>query len=271
MAKNDNDNGEDKSQVQPAAQPESAKAEAQPAPQAPDRVAELEKKLGEISKTVSDQNEFIQGASVVINTIAYDPELRTAFQQKLRGGVVGQGENAGFQPQQSNPQGNAPAVPQNQTPKSDDKLNDVEQSQREEVLRTFEKEAGIEGMAEEDKKETRRKIEGFLNEFGWSVGSLPLSRLRANLDKAYQGTQIDKLREEGRLQGAIQMAGNAGAVMPTLSGNNPNHTSQEQDLTAEQKKWLEKTGVDVEKAKKTYFAREEEYRRPSKAELPKEE
>jgi len=79
-----------------------------------------------------------------------------------------------------------------------------------------------------------------LSGFGWSVKDLPLTNLRDSLEKAYIGSVgVEKLREEGKLEGFAQMRTNMGGTMPTISGGAPNPSSQEAGLTEGQKKYLE--------------------------------
>ena len=60
----------------------------------------LEKKIGEMSATMDAQREFIDGASRVINTLAYTPKLREAFQDEYKKQQGVQGQQAKEEPVQ---------------------------------------------------------------------------------------------------------------------------------------------------------------------------
>lgn len=225
------------------------------------RLEELEKKLGEMGDTISAQNEFIQGASVVINTLAYDPELRTAFQAKLKQGVVGEGEGAGQQQKQVQTQNN----PFDSNNAADERITrqvtDVVASQRESIVTQFEKDFGISDLKGDEQKEARKQVESYLNDFGWSVKNIPLQSLRKNLEKAYVGTHADKLREEGKLEGLAQMRSNQIGAMGTYQGQEGVSEGEKPELTKGQREWAEKLGVDPKEAAKAYQNRDEEYQR----------
>jgi hypothetical protein len=234
-----------------------------------DKYTELEKKVGEMSKYINDTNEFIQGASVVINTLAYNPELREAFQNQLKKqqGVVGEGQQSGQQSQQSQTKTDTSGQTNGETDVVSKKVDEVAASQREQIVQGFEKEVGIDKLKDEERKEARRKLEGYLNEFGVSVKTNPLPSLRGNLEKAYFGTiGKDKLKEEGKLEGMVAARGNQQGTMGTISGGSPESQTEEEGLTDKQKAWAKKLGVDPEKAKKTYLSRDKEEKRVSESE-----
>lgn len=242
-----------------------------PQPQNDERVVNLEKKLGDLSDEISGYKEFISGASVVINTLAYTPELREAFQAQLKKqyGVVGDGEGTGKQPEESSqekPPANNDKAPNDKLTKT---VDDVASSQRESSIRDFEKDFGIAGLKEDEKKEVRRKVEGFLNEFGWSVKTLPLTNLRSNLEKAYMATQAEKLKEEGKLEGFAQARSSDSGMMGTFNSSAPQTEQNPNKLTSGQTEWAKKLGVNPEEAEKTYSKRDDEQIRIPPAEQKK--
>src|SRR4030043_692641 len=88
---------------------ESDAPEIKPEPQAPQGVSaeDFKKFKDEHDKYVQETNDFIKGSSVVVNTLASDPNLRAQFQEALKkqyGGVVGEGEPTGQKPAQTQPQ-----------------------------------------------------------------------------------------------------------------------------------------------------------------------
>lgn len=220
--------------------------------------------LGSLSSTISEQTEFINGAAVVINTLAYTPELREAFQAQLKKqyGMVDGGGQPSQQPPQT-PAARPPAANASGSPGPDyeRKVEEVSVAQREQTISDFEKDFGIEGLKDEDKKGVRQKVESYLNEFGWSVKTMPLPKLRSAMEKAYWGANPDKLREEGRFEGSAESRNNAYGRMPGIPGGAPPSSSQEPALSNKQKEWLKKLRVDEDAAKKRYLSREEEYTR----------
>ena len=255
-----------KAKDEPKEEPKEEKKEEE-APDYEKKVEELEKQMGNLSKTIDDQNEFIQGATAVVNTIAYNPELREQFQETYQKNMGTQGQTPGQQPQQGGEKKEAPPVQPEQTP-TDRRVDEVAASQREEIVTNFEKQYGINAMKEEDRKKTRRDVENCLNDFGWSVRNVPLPQLRTSLEKAYDGTQVDKLREEGKLEGIAQARANQTGTMGGMQDRNIS-TDTTTDLSGKQKEWLGKLRVDEKGAKKTYQSQDEEYQRVPKGEEKK--
>lgn len=212
-----------------------------------DKVKELEKKLGDLSNTLAEQNEYIQGTSVVLNTIAYTPELKQQFQSAVQ--RLYNPEN-GQQLPQVPPQ--APVVPgkQDQNAQIANTVKDVATSQRESIILQFEKDYGLEGMKDTERKDSRGKIEKYLNEFGQSAQTAPLTVLRANLEKAYIGSHAEKLKEEGKLEGFAQGRAVANGIMGTFPGGVPIQNEDKKALNDKQTKWVERLGIDPEKVKK---------------------
>lgn len=212
--------------------------------------------LGSLSKTVGEQTEYVNASSVIINTLAYTPELKSAFQAALKKqmGVVDDGEGAGGEPGKKGKAGEDgdDAGGKDQNPMLTRRVEGIEATNRNEIINNFESEFGIADMKDEDKKVARQKIEGYLNDFGWSVKNAPLPKLKASLEKAYWGTNVEKLRDEGKLEGLVQSRANAYGRMPGVGGGSINAEPQDRELTAKQKEWLSKLGVSEEKAKKIY-------------------
>lgn len=226
----------------------------------------LKEQVGKLSETVGQQNEFIQSVTPVINAFAFTPELKQAWDQYGKPKVVGTGEEPGQQPKQESEKKETPASPQNQNTMVDKRLDEVTSSQREEIVTAFERDYGIGNLKDEEKKDARRKVETYLNEFGWSVKNVPLPQLRSSLEKAYIGSHAEKLREEGKLEGFAQARANENAVMGSFPSTGIPSQTNVQEFTPKQKEWMKKLRVDEEKAKKTYFEREDEENRVSGAE-----
>lgn len=231
------------------------------------------KKLNdEFRKYVEETNDFIKGSSVVVNTLAADPNLRSSFQEALKKqyGVVGEGEGTGEQSKQT-----STSTQTGSTSQAADgitkRIDSMEITQREEIISEFEKEMGILTMKPEEQKEARRQVESYLNDFGWSVKDVPLPSLRKNLERAYVGTVgVSKLREEGKLEGIAAFRTNQVATMGSIPGGAPENQDQTPKLDEKQKKWTEKLGVNTEEAEKTYLERDKEDTRIPKSEQKEE-
>jgi len=244
---------DDKAQPEPKKEPES---------QPPDygkQIEELksgfEKTISEQGKTIEQLQEYVTGSSVVINTIAADQSLRTAFQEAIKKQYSG--DVPSQQPPQGQPQNQNNQPPQNQNADVTKKVDDVVSSQREQIIREFESVYGIKG---DEGKDSRQKIAEYLSGFGWSVKDLPLTNLRDSLEKAYIGSVgVEKLREEGKLEGIATMRNNQMGTMGSFSGSAPQASEQTGELTSKQQEWLKKLRVkDVEGAKKLYNERDQE-------------
>lgn len=234
------------------------------------QIKDLQKQISEFGEYRRNTEEFIKGASIVVNTLSSSPELTNAFQQQLgRQYPEFAGQTASQQPQQVQTQGQTNTSGNATAQVADKRIEDIAQSQREEILANFEKRYGIDSLKDEERKEVRRKVETYLNEFGWSAKTLPLTQLSSSLDKAYVGTHAEKLREEGKLEGIAQARQNQMGAMSSMSGTAPN-PEHAQDLSEKQKEWVGKLGVDEEKAAKTYLTRSEEEKRVPKSEKPEE-
>ena len=227
------------------------------APPSEDKFSVLKKELSELKEAQAKQEQFLQGANIVIRTIAGDPDLTKSFQDKLK-------QSQGQQPQQQQQQ-QQQQQPQRQM---DKRIAGVEASQREKVVRDFEKEYGITNLKDTEKKEARKKIANYLSDFGWSINTVPLQNLSKTLDKAYVGTHAEKLREEGKLEGFTQARQVASASMPTLGGGVP-AKGETEELSSKQKEWTKKLGVSEEKASKAYLGMDEEKTRVPPAEKKK--
>lgn len=234
----------------------------------------LKSVAAEFQKFRTETEDYLKGATVVVNTLASDPELTRAFKAKM--GVVDEGGQPSQQPQQTQTQTPSPANDGGQAQKYSADISEVKASQKEEIVSAFEREYGISSLPDDKKRETRQKLESYLNDFGWSIsgqgGSTPpLTALRSHLEKAYVGTHAEKLREEGKLEGFVQARTNDMGAMGSFPSGTINTEGGERDLTPAQKKWAEKFGVNIEKAKKTYLEKDSEESRVSGAEKRAEE
>jgi len=229
----------------------------------------LKSQIEDMKKFRTETEDYLKGASVVVNTLASDPSLTAAFRAKLSG-VVEPGEGAGKQQEQIKKETPIANDDGAKTTQYNEGLEEVKSSQREEIVSSFERDFGISGLPDDGKREARRKVEGFLNDFGWGVKTTPLTQLRSQMEKAYVATHAEKLREEGKLEGFIQARTNDSGIMGSFPSGSV-QTEQAADLTPKQKEWAKKLGVDEEGAKKTYLDKDNEETRKSTAEVKAEE
>lgn len=236
----------------------------------------LKTQLEEMNKFRTETEDYLKGASVVVNTLASDPDLTNAFRAKLTG-VVEQPKVPSQQPQQVQTQTITPPADDSKAKQYSQDINELKGSQKEEIIAAFEKEYGISSLPEEQRRDTRIKIESYLNDFGWSISGRnnvptpPLTNLRNHLEKAYMGTHAEKLKEEGKLEGFVQARANDQGIMGSFPSGVINNEGGEKNLSEGQKKWAEKLGVNEDKAKETYFAKDNEQNRISGAEKRAEE
>ncbi len=230
------------------------------------KVAELEKKVGEFGDYIGKTKEFIDGASIVIQSIAGDPDLLKRVQSTLKKTAGVGGEEPGGEKEKKQETGDT-------TDKSAAEVKatvrDVASSQQTKIVQDFESKHGIDKMKKGDRKEARKKIAEFFNQFGLKINTIPLSQLNKNLESAYLATHAEKLKEEGKLEGFTQARGAALGTMQSVPGSTPVTEDHSGDLTDKQKGWTDKLGVDSKKAKKTYQDRGEEQTRVSAAEKKK--
>lgn len=232
------------------------------------QIADLQKQISDFGEYKKSTEEFIKGASVVVNTLASSPELTKSFREQLgRQYPDLAGQESGQQPKSETETKPSTSGQSPTSPQPDKRVDELVQSQREEIVADFESKYGISGLKDEEKTEARRKVEGYLNEFGWSVKTMPLPQLRASLEKAYVGTHAEKLREEGKLEGIAQVQANKMGAMGSMPSSSP-RTDHDEGLSDKQQEWVEKLGVDADKAKKTYLTRADEETRVPKSEKP---
>lgn len=235
----------------------------------------LKSQIEEMNKFRTETEDYLKGASVVVNTLASDPSLTAAFRAKLTG-VVEPGQVPSQQPQQTQTQTVTPSDDATKTQQYTQDITELKGSQKEEIVSAFERDYGIVSLPEDQRRETRSKLESYLNDFGWSISGKggqtpPLTSLRSHLEKAYVGTHAEKLREEGKLEGFVQARTNDSGVMGSFPAGSTEQAGQDAKLTARQEEWAKKLGVDPEAAKKTYLDKDNEETRKSQGEIRAEE
>lgn len=209
-----------------------------------EKLSNLEKKIGEMSASLKEKDDYTKIFGTVVETLNSDPTLKAAFQRKY--GELYMGQQPSQNPAPTDPNGGK----QPQNPPSDPRVNEVVASQRENIILDFEKAYGINSLPAEERKSVQREIANYLGGFGTSVETSPLTTLRSNLEKAYVGVRAEKLKEEGKLEGFAQARANSNGVIGTFSGGAPN-PDQKEVLNDKQAEWAKKMGLDPEKVKET--------------------
>lgn len=220
------------------------------------QLSDLQNTISDQGKTIEQLQEYVRGSSTIITTLASDPELKTAFQ----GSFARQNGLSGQQPQQTTPQN-----PNSQPTQTSDEgptieaVKELKEERRGDIIRQFERDYGIDQLPKEEQAQAKQKIATYLSEFGRDVTSIPVTDLRSNLDKAYIGSVgVDKLREEGKLEGIATMRQNAQGTFGSFPSGAPQGVDQEGKLTEKQQEWVSKLRVNPDKAKKIYSEREGE-------------
>jgi hypothetical protein len=239
-------------ETQTASTGEGTAADIKATPDYGKQLTDLQSTISGQGETIKELQEAVVAASIISNTIASDPNLRTNFETALKkqyGGVQTQQQNQEGDQNQNSPTNQNQNSPVTQIEKD---VKEVKDADRNRVITDFEKEAGILNLPEEDRKVARQKVEGYLNSFGWSVSNLPLTSLRDSLDKAYVGTiGIERAKEEGKVEALTSYRANEKGVMGGFSGSSL-PTGEEEVLNSKQQEWLKKLKVEPERAKKVY-------------------
>lgn len=227
-------------------------------PQDGKQIEDLQRTISSQGDQIKELQEAVVAASVISNTISSDPNLKANFDAALRkqyGGVSDDKPN-----QNSNPQGNDNngKGTVSTTAQIEKDVTEIKETNRNKTIDDFERQTGIAGLPDDKRREARGKIETYLNSFGWSVKTIPLTNLRDSLDKAYVGTiGIERAKEEGKVEALTSYRSNEKGVMGSFSGANI-QSEEGEELTSAQQKWLKNLNVDADKAKKFYKDRENE-------------
>lgn len=205
------------------------------------RIKELESELGKMGKELGSQKEFIDQANIVINTVAYNPELKSKFQEVYA-------KAYGVPAEQQKEEIDTTDISRD-VKAEDDRLSkevaDMKASTREEKLLEFEKRYGIADLPEEERKKVRSEIGVYLADFGQNINTVPLTKLPVLLERTYMSIKAKQLKEEGRLEGFAEARENAYGTMSTLPSGSIN--SESSGLTPKQAEISEKLGVDPTK------------------------
>jgi len=231
-------------------------------------LSDAQKKIGSMGEQYEQLNDFVQGSSIVINTVAGDPDLAKRFQDTLKKqyGASDAGGAANQQQKQDQNKDNLSGGAQSASAKPDPVVDDVASYNRDRVFQDFEDRHGIISMDREERKKTWQDVEVFFREFGQSVKTMPLSSLERNLERAYLAIKANKLREEGKLEGFVEARNNAYGMMPSMSSGSLNEEESKGKLSQKQSDIAKRMGIDIEKVKKVWANRDNEGERIPPAE-----
>ena len=210
------------------------------------RIQELEAELGRMGNELGAQKEFIDQANIVINTVAYNPELRAKFQETYQKAYGIPAEQQAKETISSEVAG--------ETNPEDARLNreveEIKASTREEKVAEFEKRFGISQLPPEQQKKIRSEIGAYLSDFGQNINTVPLTKLPTLLERTYMSIKAKELKEERRLEGFAEARENAYGTMGTMPSGTITPSSE--GLSPKQAEMAEKLGVDPEKVAESW-------------------
>lgn len=216
------------------------------------RIKELESEIGRMGNELGSQKEFIEQANVVINTVAYNPELKSKFQEAYQ-------KAYGIPAEQQVKEETTPKIA-GDVDEQNERLNkdvaDIKASTREEKVAEFEKRFGITNLPADQQKKVRAEIGTYLSDFGQNINTVPLTKLPVLLERTYMSIKAKELKEEGRLEGFAEARENAYGTINTMPSGNINPSSS--GITPKQAEIAEKLGVDPEKVNESWKKAKEE-------------
>jgi hypothetical protein len=216
------------------------------------RIQELEAELGRKAKELGDQKEFIEQANVVINTVAYNPELKSKFQEVYQRAY-------GVPAEQQEKEEVTPKIAgdvDEQSKRLNQDVAEIKASSREEKVAEFEKRFGISSLPDDEKKKIRSEIGTYLSDFGQNINTVPLTKLPTLLERTYMSIKAKELKEEGRLEGVAEARENAYGTLNTMPSGSINEPAG--GLTPKQADVAKKLGVDPEKVAESWKKAQQE-------------
>lgn len=210
------------------------------------RIQELESEIGRMGNELGSQKEFIEQANVVINTVAYNPELKSKFQEVYQKAY---GVPADKQEKKDTATTVAGDVDE-QSERLNKDVADIKASTREEKVAEFEKRFGITNLPADQQKKVRAEIGTYLSDFGQNINTVPLTKLPVLLERTYMSIKAKELKEEGRLEGFAEARENAYGTLNAIPSGSINQPSG--GITPKQAEIAEKLGVDPEKVAETW-------------------
>lgn len=210
------------------------------------RIKELESELGRMGTELGTQKEFIDQANIVINTVAYNPELKSKFQEVYQ-------KAYGVPAEQQVKEETTPKIVgdvDEQSKRLNQDVAEIKASTREEKVAEFEKRYGITNLPADQQKKIRAEIGTYLSDFGQNINTVPLTKLPTLLERTYMSIKAKELKEEGRLEGFAEARENAYGTLNTIPSGTINQPSG--GITPKQAEIAEKLGVDPEKVAESW-------------------
>lgn len=237
-----------------------------PAPQQDPRVQQLESELASLKNYVGEIGPFVQDASYLIAAIAANPQLKDSVAQAtnaFKGGQpytqpqpqqvptqqpVQQPQNGWkFDPVTGQPINQQPVqqVQHQQPQQPSPQVQGIDVKMREDIITQTEAKLGYNNFTPERKKELRKQVEQRLNSWNTSVTNAPVNQLPKLLEDAYLLTDINKAKEEGRLDGIIEARNSEMGMLPAMGNQQP--APQTTTLTAEQQAWTKRWNLNEDR------------------------
>ena len=204
------------------------------------QIADLQKQLKESQTNLEKTNDFVQKASVIIETITADPTLTTQVKSAIQAKTTPPAPTPPVQPPTPPATPPAPATPP-QAPT----ISEESALMRENIIKNVEAAFGYDSATDEQKKEIRAKIAKRFSNIGMDVRTVPLTQLEPMLKDYYTLEEMPKAKEEGRLEGLVEAHTNSYGAFPSMNTKQADKESVQ--VTPEQKKWAGKLDVPLDK------------------------
>jgi len=187
---------------------------------------EAESSGSKMSTELKELKEFEKEVTPLLTEIYTDPELLKSVREKL-----GYTQTPTTETKKDNS-----LIPR----EWQQQMEQYSDWQRGQMIEAFEKRQGIDRLPDEQKKEVRKQIGSYLIKGRSALP--PMNLLEGLLDDAYKLVRVDKLKEEGKLEGILEsQAGNLAAIGSLSSGSQSQ--TEELTLTKEQKEVAKKAGL----------------------------
>jgi hypothetical protein len=235
--------------------------------EAQNKSTELEKKLGEQGDQLGKMENYVRQADTLAVLIQRNPELTEAVRSEYAKatGVVPEGEKPDQQQKKEPTKKEDDDMENEKIRELDAKVTSTERAQRDKIVRDFEDKVGISGLKKEEQDVLRKNIASYVGKWGHDIKNMSLDTLSGALDDAFKAVNVEKLVEDGKLEGAAMYHLNQVGAMGALSGK-PSEPEDEDELTEGQKEWADKLKVDTEKVQEAHKNRFEEKDRQVKTE-----
>lgn len=204
--------------------------------------------------------QFVDNMGIILDVIENDSALKGTIQERARQKMgVDNGQNNKSVPsnQQNENQGqnNNSQIPNREIEGVKSDVGSVVRSRRAEIIEGFERQYGIDKLPDEDKDSVRKKLGQKLLQWGHKIEAVPVDHLKGLIEDAYLTVAPEKLKDQGYVQGILAArAGELGNIPAMGGGSVPNSKEQSGELSKGQMDYVQKLGVDPQKAKETVKA-----------------